>query len=471
MNESDTLPNREDIDQAPKINSTKPRDNNVIPVKTPPAVVNKAIFLCDSNGKFLDKRKLFPPGQDFTFYRSPTITHVRTVLQDEINQELEHPQLILIHSGTNNLTPTTPIDDFISDISVLITQASTMFPKSKIIYSTLLPRADIPLQTLLKINMKLIDSLSTLPNVHLVSHENIFSKGTDILHDIKHLKKRHLGLFAANLVAAVRGRATTKTVRSSPNPVHRPRPSTSHPLYTTPMEVPGFLTHTVKNSRTRAYPTARTQRIRSEKKPNTTDYVTMRIQTSPVKTAQALLYSPQKRKIFVHSQQTKTPIKIKDFARTSDNKIVINDMTYVRQPTAGEYSFQYADVPEEKQIATNIIDILNEGKEWDRVSLKAKVIQKKEAIQVGSKKLKLAVATVSDSTASIPLDIWEEHIQRIEIGQVYLMEPMQVRVWSNKKKLATQKKTNITQIKEDQELNDVEIQKHKKPPNHKKLSW
>ena len=190
---------------------------------------------------------------------------------------------------------------------------------------------------------------------------------------------------------------------------------------------------------------------------NTTDYVTMRIQTSPVKTCQALLYSPQKHKIFVHSKQTKTPIKIKDFARTSDNKIVINDMTYVGQPTSGEYSRQYADVPEEKQIATNKINIINKGKEWDRVSLKAKVIQKAAAIQVGSKELKLAVATVADFTASIPLDIWEEHIQRIEIRQVYLMEPMKVRVWSNKKKLATQKKTNITQIKEDQELNDVEI--------------
>lgn len=138
---------------------------------------------------------------------------------------------------------------------------------------------------------------------------------------------------------------------------------------------------------------------------NTTNYVTMRIQTSPVKTCQAFLYSPQKRKIFVHSQ-TKTPIKIKDFARTSDDKIVINDMTYVGQPTAGEYAFQYAEVPEEKQIATNIIDILNEGKEWDRVSLKAKFIHKEEAIQVGSKKLKLAVATVADSTVSIPLDIY-----------------------------------------------------------------
>ena len=184
----------------------------------------------------------------------------------------------------------------------------------------------------------------------------------------------------------------------------------------------------------------------------------MRIQTSPVKTCQALLYSPQKRKIFVHSQQTKTPIKIKDFARTSNDKLVINDMTYVGQCTAGEYSFQYAEVPEEKKITTNIIEILNEGKEWDRVSLKAKVIQKEDAIQVGSKKLKLAVATVADSTASIPLDIWEEHIQSIEIGKVYLMEPLQVRVWSNKKKLATQKNTNIKQIQEDQELNDVEIQ-------------
>ena len=91
-------------------------------------------------------------------------------------------------------------------------------------------------------------------------------------------------------------------------------------------------------------------------------------------------------------------------------------------------------MPEEKQIATNIIDILNEGKEWDRVSLRAKVIHKEQAIHVGSKKLKMAIATVADSTASILLDIWEEHIQSIEIGKMYLMEPLQVRIWSNKKK-------------------------------------
>lgn len=107
--------------------------------------------------------------------------------------------------------------------------------------------------------MKLIDSFSFLPNLHLVTHENIFSKETDILHDTKQLKKRHFGLLAANLVAAVRGRANAKTLRSSPNPVHRSQPSTSRSLYTTPIEVPGFLSHTAKNSQTRAYPTPRTQ--------------------------------------------------------------------------------------------------------------------------------------------------------------------------------------------------------------------
>ena len=77
---------------------------------------------------FLDKRKVCPPGQDFTLCGSPTITHVGTILQDEINQESGHPQVMLIHSGTNYLTLTTPVDNFISDFSVLITQASTMFP-------------------------------------------------------------------------------------------------------------------------------------------------------------------------------------------------------------------------------------------------------------------------------------------------------------------------------------------------------
>ena len=237
----------------PKINPPNQRGNG-IPTQTlsSPAVVNIYVFLCDTNGKFLDKKKLFPSGQDFTLFRCPTLTHARTILQDEINKESEHPKLILIHSGTNDPTPTTLIDDFISEMFVFITQVSTMFPKSKIVYSTLLPRADISLHNLSKINTNLLDSCSSLPNVHMLSHENIFSKGLDVLHDNKHLKKRHLGLFAANLVAAIRGRAN-KPPRSVPSQPNRSSSSLSRSLYPKTEEIHAFPNNPVGNGQNKSY--------------------------------------------------------------------------------------------------------------------------------------------------------------------------------------------------------------------------
>ena len=185
-------------------------------------------------------------------------TRKRAILQDEIDKESAgHPQLIIIHTGTNDLTTTTPIDDFISDISVLITQASTKFPKSKIVYSTLLPRTDIPLHTLSKINTNLIDSCSKLPNVHLVNHENIFSKGTEVLHDRKHLKKRHLGLFAANLKAAIRGRG--KPPRTNSSQLYRSSLSSSHSFHTSTSEGYPPSSNGVRNIHSQVHQTSRQQ--------------------------------------------------------------------------------------------------------------------------------------------------------------------------------------------------------------------
>ena len=170
---------------------TPPIPQDIAPPPIQASVNNKAVFLCDSNGKFIDKRKLFQPTQDFTFFRCPKIEHARAILQDEIDKESAgHPQLIIIHTGTNDLTTTTPIDDFISDISVLITQASTKFPKSKIVYSTLLPRTDIPLHTLSEINTNLmtaaqnyqtsiwsIKKISSPRELKCCMTENILKKG------------------------------------------------------------------------------------------------------------------------------------------------------------------------------------------------------------------------------------------------------------------------------------------------------
>lgn len=93
------------------------------------------------------------------------------------------------------------------DLSVLLTQVSTKFPKSKIVNFTVLARGDIPSHTLTKRNDQVIALCSSLPTVHLITLDNLFSKGPDLMHDTKQIKKQHLGLFAANLVEAIRGRA------------------------------------------------------------------------------------------------------------------------------------------------------------------------------------------------------------------------------------------------------------------------
>lgn len=99
------------------------------------------------------------------------------------------------------------MDEFVSDLSVLLTQVSTKFPKSIMVNSTVLARGDIPSHILTKRNYQIIVVCSSLSTVHLITHDNLFSKGLNLMHDTKHIKKQHLGLLAANLVETIRGRA------------------------------------------------------------------------------------------------------------------------------------------------------------------------------------------------------------------------------------------------------------------------
>ena len=82
----------------------------------------------DSNDKFLNEQKLIQPKQKYTFVRCPSIEHVSSFLESQV---IEPPQKIVIHIGTNDLSITTPMDEFVSDLSVLLPQVSTEFPKSK----------------------------------------------------------------------------------------------------------------------------------------------------------------------------------------------------------------------------------------------------------------------------------------------------------------------------------------------------
>ena len=122
--------------------------------------------------------------------------------------------MIILHTGTNDLERSNSPEELISNILILITEASTKFPSSKIFFSTLLPRNDIPTPIITSINVQLINSCSRLPNVQLIKHDNLFANQLNILHDNKYILKRHIGLFAKNLKDAIHGRIRPRTATS-----------------------------------------------------------------------------------------------------------------------------------------------------------------------------------------------------------------------------------------------------------------
>ena len=111
----------------------------------------------------------------------------------------------------------------------MITEVSTKFPSSKILFVTLLPRNDIPTTIITSINDQVIKSCSKRPNVQLIKHDNLFANQLNILRDNKHILKRHTGLFTKNLKDAIHGRLRQRQHQFvSPNYPNTPLRHTSY---------------------------------------------------------------------------------------------------------------------------------------------------------------------------------------------------------------------------------------------------
>ena len=92
---------------------------------------------CDQNSRFsmrfkwkiYPRKKTFPPTKEFSYFKCPRIEEVNTIINDVENEKSGHPQVIIIHCGTNDLTTAIPGKDFISNISASISQACIKFQR------------------------------------------------------------------------------------------------------------------------------------------------------------------------------------------------------------------------------------------------------------------------------------------------------------------------------------------------------
>ena len=189
------------------------------------------------------------------------------------------------------------------------------------------------------------------------------------------------------------------------------------------------------------------------------DYSTLLLQTSDNPSQKALLYSKNKRPLLLESEKSHTPVKIARFTYMSEgDKIIINDMTKVSFPSQNEYAFQYEEQPSTPAKSTPIADILSSSSEWDCVTLYGKAVYI-SASNVVSTNLQVAEVIFADNSGIIKVDLWEENISKVEVGKVYQISPIQVRVWSNAKKLSTIISSVITLIPDDQSLQEVHVSK------------
>lgn len=197
-------------------------------------------------------------------------------------------------------------------------------------------------------------------------------------------------------------------------------------------------------------------------KKNTMDYATFTLQTSAKETKEALIYSKHKRQLFSQSQTNRTRIKLTDFTFPEDGeKIVVNDMTYFSIPQPSQYAFQYSEITTVEEDPLSVLEILNSKNEWDKVHVRGKIANITEPIEVGKNRLNLATATIVDQTGTMPIDLWETHINDVIEKHSYQMSSLLVRIWSGRKKLSTTLKTEIKAIN-DEEFAKIEVSQTKK---------
>ncbi|KAJ7995823.1 hypothetical protein DPEC_G00028200 [Dallia pectoralis] len=137
--------------------------------------------------------------------------------------QLGSPSHIIIHTGTNELHALK--ERVATSLNKAIEKATSTFPNTKIVVSTLLPRTDIHPATIQQINTSLSRDCALKPNVHLAHHPTL---KLDCLYDHVHLYKEVIPSFAKTLKYVALGRQTTISHKSNGRTPTSPRPTRHH---------------------------------------------------------------------------------------------------------------------------------------------------------------------------------------------------------------------------------------------------
>ncbi len=137
-------------------------------------------------------------------------------------EQLGSPSHIIIHTGTNDMRAQQ--ERVATALINVAEKASSNFPNSKIILSTLLLRSDFHPDTIRHINARVSRDCALKPNVYLAQHPTL---NLNSLYDHVHLHRRAVPIFAKTLKDIALSRSSSALQRPRGHPIE---PLQRHPL-------------------------------------------------------------------------------------------------------------------------------------------------------------------------------------------------------------------------------------------------
>lgn len=227
----------------PSTQPTSESDNASTPTEN--SQKTDIVLLIDSNGKFIDEKKLFPKHSVAKLWCPNTHSALRLLNEDSLGS----PSHIIIHTGTNDLRAQQ--ERVASALQRVIEKATTTFPNAKITISTLLPRKDFHPDTIQRVNANLSRTCALKPQVHLAHHPTL---DLTCLYDHVHLYRATVPIFAKTLKDVALNRSTNTTPRSNRARQHPPRPEINHTAPTKNSQRPQPLPYHNNSQQTRTSP-------------------------------------------------------------------------------------------------------------------------------------------------------------------------------------------------------------------------
>ncbi len=151
------------------------------------------IILCDSNGHHLHPRRLFPRRSVKKFWCPTSHSALRLLREGALGA----PSHIIIHTGTNDLSARRV--DITKALSNVVRTASRIYPRAKVIISSLLPRRDVPQRIINAITVEIAKICAPIPNVHIANHQQVTHQH---LYDHIHIHREGMRLFAKSIKAS-----------------------------------------------------------------------------------------------------------------------------------------------------------------------------------------------------------------------------------------------------------------------------